>query len=64
MDQDATGGIVLDGDPDGSPSNTTWLAEAYLHTKWYPDTSSCLAKIHMGRKVGAAMSFFGGRVLI
>ena len=32
--------------------NVAW-AEAYLHTKWYPDASSHLATIDMGRKLGA-----------
>jgi len=31
--------------------NVAW-AEAYLPTKWHLDPSSCLATIHMGRKVG------------
>ena len=35
-------------------------AEAYLHTKWYPDTYSRLATIDMGRKVGAVPPFFWG----
>jgi len=33
--------------------NVAW-AEAYLPTKWHLDPSSCLATIHMGRKVGGA----------
>jgi len=39
----------------GSPSNTMSPgAEAYLRTKWYPDASSRLVTIYMGRKLGAA----------
>jgi len=36
-------------------------AEAYLHTKWHLDSSSRLATIEMGRKLGTgAPLFFGG----
>jgi len=35
------------------------LAEAYLRTKWYLDPSSRLATTDMGRKLGAAVHFFG-----
>ena len=30
-------------------------AEAYLHTKWHLDTSSRLATIEMGRKLGKGL---------
>jgi len=36
-----------------SPSISVTWAEAYLHIKWYPDASSHLATIDMGRKLGA-----------
>ena len=38
--------------------NVAW-AEAYLRTKWYPDSSSSLATIHTGRKLGAAVPLLG-----
>ena len=38
--------------------NVAW-AEAYLRTKWYPDPSSRLATIDMGRKVGCCAPFRG-----
>jgi len=34
--------------------NLAW-AEAYLHTKWHLDSSSCLATIDMGGKVGEGL---------
>jgi len=39
--------------------NVAW-AEAYLHTKWYPDASSRLATIDMGRKLGSVPPFLWG----
>jgi len=40
--------------------NDAW-AQAYLRTKWYPDPSSRLATIDMGRKVGRVKCpFWGG----
>jgi len=39
------------------------MAEAYLRTKWYPDPSSCLATIDMGRKVEAAVPLSVGEKL-
>ena len=46
----------------GSPSNTMLPGpiEAYLRTKWYPDPSSRLATIYMGRKVGELLCPFPG----
>jgi len=41
--------------------NVAW-AEAYLRTKRYPDPSSRLATIDMGRKVGRVKCPFLGRV--
>ena len=34
-------------------------AEAYLRTKWHLDSSSCLATIEMGRKLGGSAPFWG-----
>jgi len=34
-------------------------AEAYLHTKWHLDASSCLATIKMRRKMGGLALFWG-----
>ena len=34
-------------------------AEAYLHTKWHHDTSSRLATINMGRKLGGSAPCWG-----
>jgi len=42
----------------GSPSNTTWpgpMPTFFLRTKWHLDPPSRLARIDMGRKVGAAV---------
>jgi len=45
----------------GSPSITMPSApKAYLCTKWYPDAPSRLATVDMGRKVRAAVPFWGG----
>ena len=45
----------------GPPShyNVAW-AEAYFCTKWYPDASSRLVTIDMGRKLGAVPPILGG----
>jgi len=42
-----------------SPSNNVAWAEANLRTKWYPDASSHLTTINMGRKLGAVPTFLG-----
>jgi len=39
--------------------NVAW-AKAYLRTKWYPNASSHLATIHIGRKVGATVPLLEG----
>jgi len=36
----------------GSAFNTVAWSEAYLHTKWHLNPSSCLATTDMGRKLG------------
>ena len=46
---------------DSHQHNVAW-AEAYLLTKWYPDPSSRLAKIDMGRKVGDAVPLSVGEL--
>ena len=45
----------------GSHLTVTW-AQAYLHTKLYPDTSSRLATVDMGQKVGVAVPLFVGEL--
>jgi len=48
----------------GSPPNNVAWAEANLRTKWYPDPSSRLAIIDIGREVGRHIfnhqKFYGG----
>jgi len=39
--------------------NVAW-AKAYRRTKWYPNASSHLATIHIGRKVGATVPLLEG----
>jgi len=39
---------------------TVTKVEAYLHTKWYPDATSRLATVDMGRKLGGLSPLFGG----
>jgi len=49
---------VLSGDL-GPHLTQCRLAEAYLHTKWHPDSSSNFVTTDTGRKLGA-VRFFGG----
>ena len=46
------GAVPLLGEGAGSPCNNAAWAEAYLHTKWHLDPSSCLATTNMGQKLG------------
>jgi len=55
------GGCVPLGEGrDGSPPthNVAW-AESYLRTKWHPDTYGRLAKINIGRRLGAMYALLG-----
>ena len=45
------------------PHLTQCLGVAYLRTKWYPNPSSRLATIDMGRKVGAAVPLSVGELV-
>ena len=42
----------------GSPSNNVAWAEAYLRTKWHPDSSNNLVTIDMVRKAGCCCALF------
>ena len=54
-------GAVRRGGGAGSASNTMLLGpRPYLRTKWHLDPSNRLARINVGRKVGAVPPFSGG----